>query len=75
MNKVAKIFMPLLFLLTTGAILLLSDLSNRKGLEKKGDDHYIAIIHWLHASFTEGFFTNKSGHFIIAKSRTEKLAT
>ncbi len=53
MNKVAKIFMPLLFLLTTGAILLLSDLSNRKGLEKKGDDHYIAIIHWLHASFTE----------------------
>jgi ABC-type uncharacterized transport system substrate-binding protein len=70
MKKVSKIFPPLLFLLTTGAILLLSDLSNRNGGDKKVDDHHkIAIIHWLHAPIVEkidsGIFRGLADHQLI----------
>jgi ABC-type uncharacterized transport system substrate-binding protein len=53
-NKFRKLINPLLALLLAGAILLMSDFSNRKGGNKKDDSIYkIAIIHWLHAPITE----------------------
>jgi len=54
MKIFAKISNGFLFLLVLGAILLLSDLSNRKKKNpSEGNNFRLAFVHWIHAPITE----------------------
>ncbi|MDD2380336.1 MAG: hypothetical protein WCY58_12440 [Mariniphaga sp.] len=68
MNKIKKIVNPMLILILTGVILLVSNLSNRKGRPQQVNNKFkIAIINWSHALFTEkvdsGIFQQKEKKF------------